>query len=186
MLLFNEYAEKAKELKEVHEELCNLLVKAKERIIRIELEKTLSKDSILGQNEKMIKLNFGWLDEIMLNGETITLKNERKQIYRGYTLYFEKEYSLMYLGFKYKDDIFSPHYNSDLKQLSKYSEDEISEILEMVKNCIFNIRNDIDYLKSRTNIEEDKYYYKDYDFIDDGEKRYNSITEILNSFKAIP
>lgn len=123
-------------------------------------------------------------EEIQIGDGVFNFINKSKNKYKAYVLHLEKAYNLPYLGFKYKNEIVSPHMESQVDGiLSKYDDKELSEILEQVRKRIDAINKDIGYLESLDEISEEKFFYRNYDGMFDGAERFDNLEAVLNDFK---
>lgn len=125
-------------------------------------------------------------EEIRVEGCVFNLMHKSKDKYKAYVLHFEKEYNLPYLGFMYKKEIVSPHMDGQVNEiLSKYSDQEIAEILIEVDKRIDAINKDISYLNSGIDLKEHKFYYRNYDGMFDGAVRFNDLKSLIKDYKSL-
>lgn len=161
--------------------LNEMLEKLKQRLILQDLSKELNTQ--MKEGFQLIK-GLNWLEEVYVDGETLTLINKSKDKNRSYVIYTKREYHTIGLGFDYKKEIIAPHQDFEVEKiLTKYNDVELNEILELVDTAIININKDIDYL----NFNHDGYehYYGEYNKGFESRNHYESISEVINDYKSL-
>lgn len=161
--------------------LYKLLTELKEKIIINDLSNEL--DTQLNIGRQLIS-NFDWLEEIDIDGDTLTLIDRSKGKYYSYVIYTEKEYHTVGLGFMYKNQLISPHYEPEVQKIiTNHSDLELEEISKLVDQIILNINQDIEYLRSNPEITAHKHYYGEYNKGIESQYIYDDISKIICDFK---
>lgn len=184
MSVIEQFKGKSYLLKERLHELNDLLYNMQQEFIKHDLVVELVSSTILNNGSNKLT-SYDWIDEVIINGKVFTLINKAKQSYKGYEVYTKKDYNIIGLGFKYKKDIVSPHISLGVdKILEKYNEQEILEITQLIERELIKIEEDINYLNQNKNINLHKYYYKNYDGLFEGDRTFQTISDVIADFKS--
>ncbi|MCT4594199.1 MAG: hypothetical protein N4A57_08030 [Anaeromicrobium sp.] len=176
------FAQRCDVFKKRSDILYQLVDDLSERIIISDLTKALGGSIQKGDN----LISNAKFEEIRIEGSTFNLMNRSKSIYKAYVLHLEKEYNFPYLGFKYKGEIVSPHIEGQAdKLIEKYSEAELVEIVNEIETRIEAINNDIEYLKANTDLNNHKFYYRNYDGLFDGNEKYIDLKSVFNDYELL-
>lgn len=161
--------------------LCAKISELKLSIIIQDLSKTLDKNFHFGVN---IVNGLEWIEKIYIDDDVFTLANENKDKYFAYTVYTEKEYNTIGLGFLYNGDIIAPHKESEIDYiLSKYKNNELTEISNIIDEQILLINQDIEYLENNQDPSLHKHYYGEYNKGFDSRTKFATITDVFDDYK---
>lgn len=150
-------------------------------IIIQDLSKTLDKNFHFGVN---IVNGLEWIKKIYIDDGVFTLANENEDKYFAYTVYTEKEYNTIDLGFLYNGDIIAPHIENQIDCiLSKYKMNELTEILKIIDKKILLINQDIEYLENNQNPSLHKHYYGEYNKGFDSHTKFATINDVFDDYK---
>ncbi|MHC1694879.1 MAG: hypothetical protein AB9835_06355 [Eubacteriales bacterium] len=166
-------------------ENCDVLYKKaddlKDRLIILELSLILKKTLKVGFNVITDSILF---DEIEIGQGVFNIMNKTKRKYKAYVLHLEKEYNFPYLGFRYKNEIITPHMESQIENIiKKYNNIELEEILMQIEKRNDAVIKDIEYLDTINDISEQKYFFKNYAGMFDGDEMFNNINQVFDDYK---
>ena len=185
MSIREKYKCKAKELEMILAELNSKLEELYIKIIIKDIESNINTDTKIKNGINKIN-DLSWLDQIHINGKNITFIDKKKSKYMGYTLYLEKEFCTIGLGFEYNGDLISPHIEDCVMGiLRKYSNDEdIENIINIIEDAIKKIHSDLDMLQVKKDVEWYEHSYKNYSSGGfEGETKFDTIQDVINDFR---
>lgn len=176
------FRDKCKLLRERLETLCNMLTALKQRIIIRDLSELFN---IRITDGRQLVSGIDWLEEVKVEGETLTFINKTKESYWSYVVYTKREYHTVGLGLMYKDNLISPHMDFEVEGIiAKFSLAELDEISELIDETIANINGDIDYLNAHHDEQMHEHYYGEYNSGFDSHHRYETISDVVNDYKS--
>ena len=176
-----EFKSKCKLFSERLEVLNNLLAELKQQIILQDLSTVLDRQVIIGRHSVP---DIDWLEEIDVGGDSFNLINKSEGKYYSYVVYTTRTYHTVGLGFLYKGKMISPHMEFEVGRIiAKYSDEELEEISALMDETMNNINQDIDFLRSNSDVQMHEHYYGEYNKGFESQCRYETISDVVNDYK---
>lgn len=183
MSIIEQFKRKSESLSVEYKKINSILSKLKEDFIISNLNRELGVNIVSGKN----KVSLGWVEEISIDGEVFQFINRFKQKYKSYVCYIKQDYHVIGLGFKYKNDIVSPHMDFAVDTIiSKYSEQELSEIITIMDEYLIKMNEDISILLSHTDVSQHEFYFRNYESGGfEGDEYFETINETIKNYKSL-
>lgn len=183
MSIIEQFKSKSQALSVEYKKINNLLSKLKEDYIISCLNHELGTYLAIGTN----KVSLGWVEELSIGGEVFTFINRFKQKYKSYVCYIKKDYHIIGIGLLYKKDVVSPHMDFVVDTIiSKYSEQELSEIITLIDDYLVKMNDDINFLISNADVNQHEFYFRNYESGGfEGEECFETIHDVVEDFKSI-
>jgi len=161
--------------------LNNLLEELKQQIILQDLSTALSTQVKIGRH---LISGFDWLEEIDIGGDSFNLINKSKNKFYSYVVYTKRPYHTVGLGFMYKKEVVAPHMEFEVERIiAKYSNEELDEISRLMDDAMGNINQDIDFLRSNSDVKMHEHYYGEYNKGFESQYRYETISDVIDDYK---
>lgn len=177
----NEFKSKCKLFSERLDVLNNLLVELKQQIILQDLSTVLDAQIKIGRH---LISGFDWLEEIDVGGDSFNLINKLENKYCAYVVYTKRPYHTVGLGFMYKKEVVAPHMEFEVERIiAKYSNEELDEISTLMDEAMDNINQDIDFLRSNSDVKMHEHYYGEYNKGFESQYRYETISDVIDDYK---
>lgn len=161
--------------------LNNLLIELKQQIILQDLSTELDTQVKVG---RYLVSGFDWIEEIDVGGDSFNLINKSENKYWSYVVYTKREYHTVGLGFMYKNEVVAPHLEFEIERIiAKYSDEELEEISGLMDETMTYINQDIDFLKSNSDVQTHEHYYGEYNKGFESHYRYETISDVVDDYK---